>query len=78
LRWQHGRALPPELDERLGPTEKKFFREYDRLLMDYMKPRKGVGIDLTLVSGAYETLAFQSNAYARLPLGNPVLSSASQ
>lgn len=48
LRWKHGRALPPELDEQLGPTEKKFFREYDRLLMDYMKPRKGVGIDLTL------------------------------
>mmetsp|Transcript_7786 Transcript_7786/g.15926 ORF Transcript_7786/g.15926 Transcript_7786/m.15926 type:complete len:202 (-) Transcript_7786:417-1022(-) len=48
LRWQYGRALPADLEERLGPTEKQFFREYDRLIMDYMDPRKGVGLDLTL------------------------------
>ncbi|KAK3273352.1 hypothetical protein CYMTET_18402 [Cymbomonas tetramitiformis] len=47
-RWHKGRALQPELKERMAPTEQQFFREYDKLLMEYQDPRTGVGIDLTL------------------------------
>lgn len=51
LRWV-GRGLPKAQADRACPSELQFYKEYDRLLGQYMGRKDGVGMDLTLVRGS--------------------------
>lgn len=44
LRWQAGSVLPDDVLANFGPQEERFFRQYDRLLGDYMA---AIDLDLT-------------------------------
>ncbi|CAL5228002.1 g11057 [Coccomyxa viridis] len=47
LRWQQ-RSLPDSIKINLSPQEIQWFSTYSRLLSDYMRRDKGIGMDLTL------------------------------
>ncbi len=46
IRWDVG-VLNPDLNDKLSPTERKYFDDYSALLADYMVAQ---GLDLTTVS----------------------------
>lgn len=46
LRWR-GRTLPKEIEAKLSPAERDFFKAYDRLLNQYMRSGTGIGLDIT-------------------------------
>ena len=49
MRWSLGRALPAHVLAQLSAQEKDFFKEYDRVLMKYMKDVcDGLPLDITL------------------------------
>jgi len=49
MRWSLGRALPEHVLVQLSAQEKEFFKDYDRVVMKYMKDVcDGLPLDITL------------------------------
>ena len=50
MRWSLGRALPEHIQLLMSAQEKEFFKEYDRVVMKYMKNVcENQGLDITAV-----------------------------
>ena len=62
MRWSMGRVPPPHILEKLSTHEKKFFKEYDRVVMKYMDDvYNGIALDVTAVRIQHEVACIQFN-----------------